>query len=131
MSLLSFTSNTREYEARCRRDFVPPNLTLKELRDVVPNTVFRKNTAKGVYYVLRDVLMALAFFKLATRIDPLVALFSRHTVLAFGARWSLWIAYWLFQGLAWGGFWTLGTCSGSMYAEYKCSWCTRSRGWAQ
>ncbi|KAF8531018.1 fatty acid conjugase [Gautieria morchelliformis] len=107
MSLVSFTSNGREYEARCQQDFVPPNVLLKELRDVVPQAVFKKSTVKGVYYVVRGITMSFAFFKLAACVDPLAASLSART-LAFAVRWSLWIIYWTLQGLAWGGFWTLG-----------------------
>lgn len=110
MALTSLTSNAREYEARCQREFVPSNVTLKELRDAVPSTVFQKSTAKGVYYVVRSAAMTLLFYKLATRIDPLAALLSAHPVCAFGVRWGLWIVYWTLQGLTWGGLWTLGAC---------------------
>ena len=112
---MKFTSNAREYELRCQHDFFPSNLTLKDLREVVPATAFQKSTAKGAYYVLRNVTMAFVFFKLATCIDTFAALLSTHQILAFGVRWTLWNVYWLFQGLAWGGFWTLGTCSRSIH----------------
>jgi hypothetical protein len=116
MALLSFTSNAKEYEARCQKDFTPPNLSLKELRDAVPKAVFEKNTAKGVYYVVRCVVMAFACFKLAEYIDPFAALLSAHPVLAFGVRWSLWATYWFVQGVIWCGLWTLGACARSIYA---------------
>jgi hypothetical protein len=119
MSLVSFTSNGREYEVRCQQDFVPPNVSLKELRDVVPQSVFKKSTVKGVYYVVRSITVSFAFFKFATCIDPLAAWLSART-LAFVVRWGLWIIYWSLQGLAWGGLWALGACFKCMYAVFLC-----------
>ncbi|KAF8588440.1 hypothetical protein K439DRAFT_1335132 [Ramaria rubella] len=105
---MSFTSNAREYETRRQQAFAPPTVTLKELRDVVPKHVFRRSTVKGVYYVVRSVVMALALYKLAVYIDPFAASLHASRMVAFGVRWGLWVIYWLLQSLAWGGLWTLG-----------------------
>ena len=104
MALAFLASEARKYEARRRQVFVPPSVTLKRLREAVPKDAFRKSTVKGVCYVVRSICMAGAFFRLATCIDPLAACLSAPPAV----RWGLWIVYWFFQSLAWGGLWTLG-----------------------
>lgn len=130
MTLLSFASNAKEYEARCQQDFVAPNVSLKELRDAVPKAVFKKSTVKGLYYVVRNALIAFALLKFARCIDALTASLST-SALDFVVCWSLWVIYWYLQGLVWGGFWTLGACARSMYAVSSVSCFTRSRGSAR
>jgi len=104
-----FTQNSQEYEERRRQPFIPSSFTLKELRVAVPKKAFKRSTVKGVYYVLRDVVLFTFFLWLASRIDTTVAALSGdHERIAKVLRWSMWLTYWYFQGLVGAGIWILG-----------------------
>ncbi|KAF8525205.1 fatty acid desaturase-domain-containing protein [Hysterangium stoloniferum] len=104
-----FTVDAQEYQARRQRDFVATDITLKELRDVVPKKAFEKSTARGVYYVVRSVALVFVFFALANSIDPSVRSSDIFPLAASLIRCWLWTVYWFFQSLAGASLWVLGT----------------------
>jgi len=86
-------------------------VTLSEVHSVVPKNLHEKNTPKAFAYVLRDVLCAVAVYKLGWMIDP----FSRALVERFGlpsnigtlVEWSAWVLYWNCQGVILAGWWCM------------------------
>ncbi|EPQ53468.1 hypothetical protein GLOTRDRAFT_130803 [Gloeophyllum trabeum ATCC 11539] len=116
LSALNPFKNSREYEARLRKPFVPTSVTLKQVHDAVPKELLKPNEWLSMYYVLRDVALCSGFFFLASQIDPW-AKTSYGGYVEPGwqtttARWALWAAYWWFQGLTWGGIFCLGHDAG-------------------
>ena len=75
---------TKEYE----RIYEPPNFTLKEIKDAIPDELFEKSLAKSMAYLVANVGIVAATFYAATYIDKL------PSPLGF----VLWPAYWWFQG---------------------------------
>ncbi|OBZ66969.1 Delta(12) fatty acid desaturase [Grifola frondosa] len=93
-------------------EFTPMPWTLSDIRAAVPEHLFVRNTWIGVIYLVRDILMAAALWKIALHIDPL---FKNHQVTgqinyigAEAARWTAWLFYWWFQGLVFTGIWVIG-----------------------
>jgi hypothetical protein len=116
-----------EYEARRKRaSFKPPTLALKDIHEAVPKHLYKKSTLNGVYYVARHLALIYAFYEFATRIEAFVYL-TGHSY-GFGPvcqafmRTTLWLAYWVWQGMAFAGLWCLGmskvlTLSGSLLTD--------------
>ncbi|KAF5335826.1 hypothetical protein D9611_009655 [Ephemerocybe angulata] len=106
--LISF-SDSPEYIRRTKKPFRPPQASLAEVRAVVPKHLFEKNTLRGMLYVVRDVTCVLVFYELGWRIDPFAQACgqSLSPVVASIVRCALWATYWLFQSLAFSGWWCL------------------------
>ncbi|EAU81573.1 fatty acid conjugase [Coprinopsis cinerea okayama7 len=100
-----------EYIKRKNTPFRPSDVTLSELHSVVPKHLYRKSTAKGLAYVTRDVLCAVAVYKLGWRIEPLVQHCIHHFQIsplsAWALNWTLWGLYWYLQGVILAGWWCL------------------------
>ena len=103
-----------EYEERKKRtQFVPPALSIKDVHAAVPRHLFERNTAKGLYYVLRHVGLSALFYVFASKIDQVSWSFA--ATLGWGASgrnlvsWACWIMYWFWQSVSFAGMWTLGT----------------------
>jgi omega-6 fatty acid desaturase (delta-12 desaturase) len=62
-------------------------------------------------YVLRDVLCAIAVYKLGWLIDPLtqslVNDYGVSSTVGFTMKWSLWALYWHWQGVILAGWWCM------------------------
>ncbi|KAF4582463.1 hypothetical protein EYR38_002588 [Pleurotus pulmonarius] len=108
--------NGPEYEARLRKPFVPPSVTLKDVHTAVPKHLLHKDPLKATSYVLRDIALTVLLFKFGSCINPWAA-------SAFGgslapgwqvsiAKASLWGVYWWTQGLVWAGIFCLGHDAG-------------------
>ncbi|KAG5644348.1 hypothetical protein DXG03_008645 [Asterophora parasitica] len=113
---INLNLDSPEYEARRKRPFVPPTVTLKEIHDAVPKHLLKRNSPKAAAYVLRDVAFTLILFKFASMID-LWAEGNFGGYVAPGlpktlVRSALWIAYHGFQGLVWAGIFCLGHDAG-------------------
>jgi omega-6 fatty acid desaturase (delta-12 desaturase) len=90
-----------EFEARRNRKvFTPPNISLKLVREAVPQHLFLKSTPKSVFYISRHLLVTLAFFLFANWLDQSIG------NLLF--KIPLWILYSGWQGMAFAGIWCLG-----------------------
>lgn len=86
-------------------------VTLSEVHAAIPKRLYEKNTLKAIGYVLRDILCAVAVYKLGWVIDP----FSRTLVESFGlssnigtfVKWFAWALYWYCQGIILAGWWCM------------------------
>ncbi|KAI0027699.1 delta-12 fatty acid desaturase protein [Vararia minispora EC-137] len=103
--------NGPEYEARLRKPFSPPSVTLKEIHAVVPKTLLQKSSSLGCYYVARDIVLATAFLGFASYIPAMTQSLSAAAApaswLAVPVASLLWCTYWWFQGLLWSGIFCL------------------------
>ncbi|KAF8344412.1 delta-12 fatty acid desaturase [Amanita rubescens] len=110
LSSISLFRDSPEYQRRLTKPFKPTNVTLAEIRAVVPQHLFQKSTLKGLYYAARDLLCVIAFYEFGVRIDPFSAWFAHkvkvHTV-AIAVKWTLWALYWYWQGVAFAACWCL------------------------
>ncbi|KAI0311930.1 fatty acid desaturase-domain-containing protein [Amylostereum chailletii] len=99
-----------EYLRRRNTPFSPPNVSVAEIRAAIPPRLFEKSTFKSLCYVTRDVLFASLLFMAALGIDgvPRYLGDNRSRLSVEATKWVLWIVYWWWQGLVFGGWWTLG-----------------------
>ncbi|KAF9017583.1 delta-12 fatty acid desaturase [Hymenopellis radicata] len=101
-----------EYEMRRRTPFSPSKISMPELHAAVPADLRNKNTIKALVYVYRDMTLSVALYYLATTIEPVALSLGTHkelSSLTVGiAKWSAWSFYWLWQGILFAGFFTLG-----------------------
>ena len=97
---------------RLQTDFKPPEITIKEIHDAIPKNILRRQQALSAYYILKDIALALSFYKAATYIPVASQYLSRSLQLnewiVASMTWSLWSVYWWFQGLVWAGIFCLG-----------------------
>ncbi|KAI9231307.1 MAG: hypothetical protein BYD32DRAFT_217420 [Podila humilis] len=80
------------------RNYVPMDLTIKEIRDAIPAHLFIRDTTKSIIHVVKDLVTIAAIFYCATFIDTLPSL---------ALRIPAWIAYWIIQGTVMVGPWIL------------------------
>lgn len=81
------------------------------MRASIPKHLYEKSTAKGLFYFARDIICAIAVYKLGTFIDP-----SAETAVNYGlhstavrlAKWAAWAFYFHAQGVIFAGLWCLG-----------------------
>ncbi|KAJ2742510.1 hypothetical protein H4S06_005711, partial [Coemansia sp. BCRC 34490] len=79
------------------KEFVPPNFTVKELRDCIPKYCFERDTLRSFSYVAYD-LCGVAF----------LALCANHiSMLPPLLRVPAWIFYWVAQGVVCTGVWVI------------------------
>ncbi|EKM78346.1 hypothetical protein AGABI1DRAFT_75906 [Agaricus bisporus var. burnettii JB137-S8] len=119
MSRLQTVYNEDELPA-----FTPMEWKLTEIRAAIPARLFVRDTRQGLYYLIRDILLAAAVSSLAHRIDPLFR--NLHTIQNFNPfliellRWSAWCIYWWFQGLIFTGIWVIGhECGHGAFSDHK------------
>ncbi|KAJ7784936.1 fatty acid desaturase-domain-containing protein [Mycena maculata] len=103
--------------------YAPMEWSLKEIRGAIPPHLFQRHTGRGLLYLARDFLIAGTFWALATRIDPVSSSdHVQHLLTPRGAqvmKWSAWIVYWWFQGLAFTGLWVIGhECGHSAFSPH-------------
>ncbi|KAL1729133.1 hypothetical protein EV714DRAFT_285125 [Schizophyllum commune] len=98
-----FSDNISYYHEDAHPSFIPMPWSLQDTRASIPPRLFRRSTALGLYFLLRDLLMAACACKAALFIDPLFRHAATIDALTpFGAmcaRWACWGVYWWFQGL--------------------------------
>ena len=86
-------------------------VTLSEIRSVIPKALHEKNTLKALGYLLRDVLCAVVVYKLGWMIDPfsrsLVEGFRLAPVVGTFVNWFSWALYWYCQGIILAGWWCM------------------------
>ncbi|KAG6819628.1 hypothetical protein H0H93_010048 [Arthromyces matolae] len=98
-----------EYEARKRKGtFTPPNVTMQDIRNAVPPELFEISTIKSLYYILRHLAFTYGFYYVASHISD-IARFTTHVpILQHLLKGTLWVLYWVWQGIAIAGIWCLG-----------------------
>ncbi|KAG7095521.1 hypothetical protein E1B28_006259 [Marasmius oreades] len=122
MSSLSNASSDRD-----EKDlpvFTPMPWSLQEIREAIPSRLFVRDTARGLRYLFRDVVLASVLWHLASYIDPI---FKNPAVVQVlrpvGAellRWSAWSVYWWFQGLVFTGLWVIGhECGHGAFSDHR------------
>ncbi|KDQ54171.1 hypothetical protein JAAARDRAFT_161125 [Jaapia argillacea MUCL 33604] len=105
-------------------EFKPLPWTLQEIRASIPSELFLRDTRTSCLYLLRDLLMASVWWRIACYIDPLcTSSFTRETASLYGAealRWLCWITYWWVQGLTFTGIWVVGhECGHGAFSSNK------------
>ncbi|KAJ6542191.1 fatty acid desaturase-domain-containing protein [Mycena vulgaris] len=92
------------------QDFVPLAYTLKDIKDKIPPHLFERRTRAAVGYLVRDLVIASAFFGLALQIEPAIKSLEHggSTYPLRFIKWACWLTYWWFQGLAFTGLWVIG-----------------------
>ncbi|KAJ7503807.1 fatty acid desaturase-domain-containing protein [Mycena galericulata] len=81
------------------KPFTPPSIALKDVHAAVPRRLFKRSTARSLFYIVRHCAVTLLFFLLATRIP---------TTGSVVVRAVLWALYGAWQGFAFAGIWCLG-----------------------
>ncbi|KAF9475735.1 hypothetical protein BDN70DRAFT_221382 [Pholiota conissans] len=108
--------NGPEYEARLKKPFVPPTVTLKEIHDAVPKHLLKKNEPRAALYVVRDIVFTLFLYKFATSITPWAATdfggYVTGDVQKTAVKAALWLSYWWVQGMVNAGIFCLGHDAG-------------------
>ncbi|CAG8608056.1 7336_t:CDS:2 [Cetraspora pellucida] len=80
------------------RDYVPPNFTVKEIRQAIPPHCFERNTLKSASYIVKDLAVIAVLVYAATFID---------THLPQTLRFIAWLVYWFFCGAFATGIWVI------------------------
>lgn len=82
--------------------FEVPNYTIRDIQNAIPKHCYERSTAKGLYYVFRDLAsVALTFYLFHTYLTP-------ENVPSTPLRAVLWTVYTFIQGLFGLGLWVLG-----------------------
>ncbi|OBZ69414.1 Delta(12) fatty acid desaturase [Grifola frondosa] len=88
------------------------DIKMSRIRSAIPPRLFVRNTVRGIYYVARDVGMAVAAVRVALYIDPFFNCWAAggpfDPVVIQLARWIAWVVYWWFQGLIFTGILIIG-----------------------
>ncbi|KAJ2883272.1 hypothetical protein H4R27_002872 [Coemansia aciculifera] len=79
------------------KDFVPPDFTIKELRDCVPKHCFERDTLRSFSYVAYD-MCGVAFLAFCA---------SHIHLLPLALRAPAWVLYWVSQGIVATGLWVI------------------------
>ncbi|KAF9459136.1 fatty acid desaturase-domain-containing protein [Collybia nuda] len=105
-----------EYQARLKKPFSPPTVTLKQIHDAVPKHLLKLSNTKGVAYVCRDITFTLLLFKLASMIGPgYESDFGGYVTGPWQkslVKTSMWLMYYWLQSLVWAGIFCLGHDAG-------------------
>jgi hypothetical protein len=92
--------------------FVPPAYTIAQIHAAVPAHLRRPgSTLKSAAYAAQTACFVALFFACGAYIDgraPALAAAMPVPVPALIVRWTLWAAYWWWQGLAFAGCFTFG-----------------------
>jgi omega-6 fatty acid desaturase (delta-12 desaturase) len=84
---------------------------MSELHSVIPKHLYQKNTGMALLYVARDILCAVAVYKLGWLIDPfahsLEDVLGVSSVIGSAVKWSLWVLYWYCQSVILAGWWCM------------------------
>jgi hypothetical protein len=86
-------------------------VSISQIRGVVPRELFRRSTRTGLYYTARSVGFPILLWILSQHIDATADTLRLQTssgILGTGLRYGLWISYWWWQGITFAGIWCLG-----------------------
>ncbi|CAH1760051.1 12234_t:CDS:2 [Entrophospora sp. SA101] len=89
-----------EIDNKYERNYVPPNITIKELRDVIPPHCFQRSTLKSMSYLAKDLIAIMILAYGATFIDKYIA--------SLPLRFLAWSFYWFWCGAFATGIWVIG-----------------------
>lgn len=101
-----------EYDESKLPEYEPMPWTLSQIKDAIPAHLFVRDTPRSLMYLVRDLILAAAWWKAALYIDPYFKSQAVTDVITpVGgevARWASWLAYWWVQGLTFTGIWVVG-----------------------
>ncbi|KAF7800238.1 hypothetical protein EIP86_011485 [Pleurotus ostreatoroseus] len=119
--MLSLFQDSEEYKQRKLTPFVPPKVTISELHRAIPESLFEKSTLLSLQYVARDIALSIAFYLAVIQADAWIDLHGSHFTWArYMLEAAAWVLYWVFQGLAFAGFWCLSHEAGhGSLSQYK------------
>ncbi|KAF8211714.1 delta-12 fatty acid desaturase [Mycena galopus ATCC 62051] len=104
--------DSAEYLAKKGTPFVPPNLTISDIRKAIPPELHKKSTVKGLWIGARSIICVAAFYYLGTTIEsvtPVVAASLRLGSTSTNVlRFILWVSYWFWQGIGMASLWCYG-----------------------
>jgi omega-6 fatty acid desaturase (delta-12 desaturase) len=103
-------------------EFVPPDFTIKDIRDAIPKHCFVRSPLRGYSYIARDLLcLATVFYLFHTYV-------TAETVPSAPLRFALWAAYGFVQGLFGTGLWVIAhECGHQAFSPYR--WLNDVTGW--
>ncbi|EIN09216.1 hypothetical protein PUNSTDRAFT_67412, partial [Punctularia strigosozonata HHB-11173 SS5] len=86
--------------------------TLKEIRESIPNALFRKSTGRAILYLVRDVAFAALFATSVYHLDAAACRVGAVSIIATISR------CWWFQGLVFTRIWVIGhECGHSAFSD--------------
>ncbi|KAJ9083863.1 hypothetical protein DSO57_1030317 [Entomophthora muscae] len=96
----------REYE----KNYVPPNFTLKELRDSIPAHLFERSALKSFMHLFMDFIACGTLYLMATQLE------GKHFLLQLLG----WPVYWFVQGAFFFGIWVIAhECGHQAFSESR------------
>jgi len=103
--------------------FTVPNLTIKELLEVIPAHCFKRSALKSSTYIVSDLIGVACAYKAATFVDALITpenLSLPSPYLYTAARFALWALYGFVAGLFCTGLWVIAhECGHQAFSESK------------
>ena len=102
-----------EFEIRAnRKTFAPPELSLKDLHNAIPQHLFERSTLKSGLYISVHVFLTVLLHVCAERIpltlDQLSKTCNHPKAIQNLVQPILWVLYWGWQGMFFAGIWCLG-----------------------
>jgi omega-6 fatty acid desaturase (delta-12 desaturase) len=102
--------NEKDQELIIENDWQLPEFSIKEIRDHIPNELFKRDLLKSSYWVVHDLFIVGALFYAATHIHR----------LPYKLQFIAWPAYWIAQGIVATGVWVLGhECGHQAFSDYR------------
>ncbi|KAI0244106.1 hypothetical protein L0F63_001856 [Massospora cicadina] len=101
---------TKEDLKAYEKNYVPPNFTIKELRDAIPPHLFKRSAAKSFFYLFVDIAACGLLFSMATRLE------GDHLILQLIS----WPIYWIVQGAFFFGIFVIAhDCGHHAFSESR------------
>lgn len=98
------------------------DLTIKEIRDAIPDKYFKRDMVKGFMFVGRDILQSIFTGALMYYggIPLLEKTDQMGTLVAYTARALVWSTFWFIQGLNWTALWVMAhECGHQAFSDYR------------
>ncbi|KAJ3576434.1 hypothetical protein NP233_g449 [Leucocoprinus birnbaumii] len=103
--------------------FTVPNVTVQELRNVIPPHCFRSSTTKSFFYVLRNVFAIAAIYTVTLLVDVCIdpSFISLPHPLAYSvSRFWVWAVYGFWTSVFAGALWIIAhDCAHQAFSESK------------
>lgn len=102
---------------------VPPKeLTLKEVRDAIPDKYFKRDMARGFYFIGRDILQSVVTAAIMYYVGlPIIEQTdTMGTAVSYAVRALLWGSFWFVQGINWVALWVMAhECGHQAFSDYR------------
>lgn len=103
--------------------FIVPELSIKQLLDVIPPHCFKRSALRSSVYIFWDLAVIAAIYKTATFLDSFInpqTISLPHAALYPFARFTLWSLYGFWAGLFATGLWVIAhECGHQAFSESK------------